>query len=255
VNTPTPVKDYICVDLETTGLNPKTDKIIEIGAVKVQDGAITDTFSQFVYPGRKLEERITELTGIRDSDLEGQPMIEAVLPQFLEFAGDLPLLGHSVLFDYSFLKRAAVNQKLMFERKGIDTLKIARKYLAELPSRNLGALCVHYQIPHNAHRALEDARATHYLYEKLCGAFCVPGDAAQNPAVLDFVPQMLSYQVKREGPATPAQKERLQKLLRQYNITPDYEVEWLTKNEASRKIDKLTAVYGIPGKTDKKTKM
>ena len=232
-----PIKDYICVDLETTGLNPKTEKIIEIGAVKVQNGEITDTFSCFVYPGKKLEQRIADLTGIQDIDLEGQSGIEEVLPKFLTFAEELPLLGHNVLFDYSFLKRAAVNQKLIFERKGIDTLKIARKYLAELPGRNLGALCAHFGIPHQAHRALGDAAATHFLYLKLCEQYYKEED---------FMPKTLSYQVKREGPATPAQKERLKRLLKQYGIVPDYEIEWLTKNEASRKIDKLLAQYGIP---------
>ena len=266
-----PVRDYICVDLETTGLNPKSEKIIEIGAVKVTDGRIADTFSQFVHPGKKLEARIAELTGISDENLEGQPRIEEVLPSFLEFAGDLPLLGHNVLFDYSFLKRAAVNQRFTFERKGIDTLKIARRYLPDLPSRNLGALCEYYQIPHQAHRAYEDAKATHLLYQKLCELFyfesgnqentaesCgteIPGRADSGAGApdktgkagsrADFFPQTLSYQVKREGPATPAQKERLNRLLKQYGITPDYEVEWLTKNEASRKIDRLLAVYGV----------
>ena len=236
-----PVMDYVCVDLETTGLNPKTDKIIEIGAVKVRNGVVVDTFSRFVYPGRTLEAKITELTGIRDRDLEGQPGIEEVLPAFLEFAEDLPLLGHSVMFDYSFLKRAAVNNRRNFERKGIDTLKIARKYLTELPSRNLGALCEYFQIPHQAHRAYEDAQATSLLYHRLCELYYKEED---------FMPRTLSYQVKKEGPATPAQKERLARLLKQYNITPDYEIAWLTKNEASRKIDKLIAQYGIRRKTD-----
>lgn len=253
-----PIRDYICVDLETTGLNPKSEKIIEIGAVKVTDGRIADTFSQFVHPGKKLEARIAELTGISDEDLEGQPRIEEVLPSFLAFAGDLPLLGHNVLFDYSFLKRAAVNQRLTFERKGIDTLKIARRYLPDLPSRNLGALCEYYQIPHQAHRAYEDAKATHLLYQKLCELFyfesgnqestaesCGAGAQGKTGSRADFFPQTLTYQVKREGPATPAQKERLTRLLKQYGITPDYEVEWLTKNEASRKIDRLLAVYGV----------
>jgi len=236
-----PVMDYLCVDLETTGLNPKTDRIIEIGAVKVREGRIVDTFSSFVYPGRKLEERITELTGIRDCDLEGKGSIETVLPCFLEFAEELPLLGHSILFDYSFLKRAAVNQRLSFERRGIDTLKISRKYLAELPSRKLGILCANFGISHQAHRAFQDAEATHFLYQKLCECFY----AKDGSRDMDFLPMVLSYQVKREGPATPAQKERLNRLLKQHNITPEYEVEWLTKNEASRYIDKIMAAYGI----------
>lgn len=230
------MRDYLCVDLETTGLNPKQDKIIEIGAVKVKNGLITAQFSRFVYPGRRLEERITELTGIRDEDLQGAALIREVLPDFLAFAEELPLLGHSLLFDYSFLKRAAVNQRLTFERKGVDTLKIARKYLPQLPSRSLGELCRHYGIDHRAHRALEDARATAALYEKLCGQFFEEAD---------FAPQPLLYQVKREGPATKAQKERLNRLLAQHGIVPDYEVELLTKNEASRLTDRILARYGI----------
>ena len=128
---------YISIDLETTGLEPKHDKIIEIGALQVEKGQITDSFSTFVNPGRKLEERITELTGIRDEDLADAPYIQDVLPKLLAFVGDLPLLGHSILFDFSFLKKAAVNQKLSFERGAVDTLKIARKYLPELESRSL----------------------------------------------------------------------------------------------------------------------
>jgi len=99
------VNSFICLDLETTGLNPKTDKIIEIGAIRIENGVQTGTFETFVNPGRLLEERITELTGIRDEDLQNAPPIQAVLPGFLEFAGDLPLLGHSVLFDFSFIKK------------------------------------------------------------------------------------------------------------------------------------------------------
>ena len=150
------IDSFICLDLETTGLNPKTDKIIEIGAIRIENGVETGTFETFVNPGRLLEERIVELTGIKDEDLQEAPTITEVLPQFIEFAKNLPLLGHSVLFDFSFIKKAAVNQKLTFEREGVDTLKIARKYLTELPHRSLGYLCEHYGISHHAHRALVD---------------------------------------------------------------------------------------------------
>lgn len=230
-----PVNDYICVDLETTGLNPKKDHIIEIGAVKVCDGSITEEFSALVYPGVRLEEKITEITGLTDADLKNQPVISQVLPDFLEFAEELPLLGHSVLFDYSFLKKAAVNEKKSFERNGIDTLMISRKYLSQLESRSLSSLCGYFEIPHNAHRALEDAKATHILYQKLCENFF---------AEEDFKPQPLIYKVKKEGPVTRPQKERLYRLLAQHKLTPDYDVELLTKNEASRQIDKILAIYG-----------
>lgn len=228
---------YVSIDLETTGLNPKRDKIIEIGAVKVVEGSITDTFETFVNPGRRLEERIVELTGIKDEDLEGAPYIEEVLPQLLEFLQDFPLLGHSILFDYSFLKKAAVDLKLSFEKQAVDTLKIARKYLADLEHRSLDFLCDYYQIPHHAHRALADALATHILFGKLAEHYNKEEDEL-------FVPMQLHFQVKRDTPATKAQKERLYRLLELHKIIPEADVEKLTRSEASRITDKLLARYG-----------
>ena len=174
---------YVSIDLETTGLNPKRDRIIEIGAIRVEQGEITGEFSTFVNPGRRLEERITELTGIREEDLADAPELDVVFPVLLEFMGELPLLGHRILFDYSFLKKAAVDRKLKFERSAVDTLQIARKYLPELPHRNLEYLCRYYEIPHHAHRALEDAKATDQLFRKLAELFYCEetiGQAAKN---------------------------------------------------------------------------
>ncbi len=233
-----PVQDYLCVDLETTGLNPKQDKIIEIGAIRVRNGQVEDSFHTMVHPGRMLSPRAEELTKLTEEDLRDAPLIGEVIPGFLEFAGELPLLGHFVLFDYSFLKRAAVNARCSFEREGIDTLKIARKYLSGLPGRQLSALCAHYGIEIQAHRALGDAGATHLLYQRLCRDFFDPEDCAE------FMPQPLIYKAKREGPATRAQKERLQTLFVRYSIVPDCEIELLTKNEASRLIDRILAAYG-----------
>lgn len=224
---------YISIDLETTGLEPKHDKIIEIGALRVEKGQITGTFSTFVNPGRKLDERITELTGIRDEELTEAPYIQTVLPELIEFMGDLPILGHSILFDFSFLKKAAVNERLTFEKNAIDTLKIARKYLTELESRSLDYLCNHYRIPHQAHRALEDAKATHLLYGKLVEEFY---DKEQGGL---FSPVPLSYQVKRDTPATKAQKEQLLRILEQKNICLSVDIERLTRSEASRYVDKI----------------
>lgn len=228
---------YICIDLETTGLNPKEDRIIEIGAVKVCQGKITERFSTFIQPGRKLEERITELTGIRDEDLENAPEIEAVLEQLLDFMGDLPLLGHSILFDYSFLKKACVNHKLSFEKYGVDTLKIARKYLTSLEHKNLEYLCDYYGIEHHAHRALADAEATVALYQRLCEQF-------YNAEDLFFTPHLLQFHVKRDKPATVAQKERLYRLIKQHKIEWNQDVEKLTRSEASRLTDRILTEYG-----------
>lgn len=225
-------RTYISIDLETTGLNPKRDKIIEIGALKVSEGQVTDSFSTFVNPARRLEERIVQLTGIEDSQLEDAPYIEEVLPELLDFLGDFPLLGHSILFDFSFLKKAAADRKLEFEKKGIDTLRLARKYLAALEHRSLDYLCGYFSIEHRAHRALEDARATHLLYLKLAELF---GDRGER--LLEPVP--LQFHVKRDTPATKAQKEQLYCLLEQHKINLGADVERLSRSEAGRFIDKI----------------
>ena len=230
---------YVCVDLETTGLNPKTDRIIEIGAVKIENGKKAGVFESFVCPGRQLTDKIKELTKITDAQLQNAPDIHSVLPELLDFMGDSILLGHSVLFDYSFLKKAAVNEKLTFERQGIDTLKIARTFLQELESRSLDFLCKFYDIPHKAHRALADAEATCLLFERLYEEF-----GEREEAQKQFAPYQLIYNVKRETPITPAQKERLYKLLSKHKLTVDYDVDKLTRNEASRYTDRILARYG-----------
>ena len=231
------IDSYLCLDLETTGLDPKKDKIIEIGAVRVREGKITDRMETFVNPGRKLEERIIELTGIRNEQLENAPDIEMILPKLLDFIGEDVLLGHSVMFDYSFVKRAAVNQRLTFEKRGIDTLKLARKFLPDLESRSLEFLCRHFGIPHNAHRALADAEVTVVLYHKLTELFY---DGHEDV----FKPTLLSYRAKRDTPVTIPQKEQLYKLIDKHKLKVDYDVEKLTRSEASRIMTQLLAEYG-----------
>ena len=116
------IQDFTAIDLETTGLDPKRDKITEIGAVRVREGKITEHFSTLVNPGRKLTEQIISLTGLQDEELSNAPEPTEAIPQLLDFLGEDVLLGHSVLFDYSFIKRAAVNQGFMFEKEAIDKL-------------------------------------------------------------------------------------------------------------------------------------
>lgn len=232
------MKEYIVVDLETTGLAPKTDRILEVGAWKVENGGFVQKFHRMVDPGMKIPERITQLTGITDSMVQGQPMIDTVIREFIEFAGELPLLGHNLMFDYAFLKHAAVNQKITFERMGMDTLKISRKVLAELPSRKLGELCSYYHIPQQrAHRADEDAYVTAILYEKMKEQF------KENEPEL-FVPVQLQYKAKKQAAITNAQKGYLNDLLKYHKIKCDLQMESLTKSEASRLIDGIILQYG-----------
>ena len=228
---------YICIDLETTVLNPKRDKIIEIGAVKVIDGVEAGVFSSFVNPGRKLEDRIVALTGIQDKDLYDAPVINDVFCELMLFMEEYPLVGHSVLSDFYLLKKAAVDLKLQFERQAVDTLKIARKYLPNLESRSLEALCDYYQIPHRPHRALEDAKATVLLYQKLLERYYQEEESV-------FQPQSLHFKVKRDQPASARQKEKLYRMQEILAITLEADIELLSRSEASRLTDNLLATYG-----------
>lgn len=229
------VNDYIALDLETTGLNPKRDRMIEVGAVKVRNGMVTETFQSLVNPGRALNETVCELTGITEEMLKNAPDEDEVLGEILDFIGEDVLVGHRILFDYSFLKRLAVNRKLVFERKGIDTLKLARKFLPELESRRLSCLCAYYGIEHTAHRALGDAGASSKLYQRLAELYYNEKD---------FAPQELIFKIKKETPISKPQKERLYKLLDKHKIAMEYDIDKLTKNEASRITDQILSKYG-----------
>ena len=238
-------ENYTALDLETTGLNPKYDKIIEVGAVKVRNGKIIDRFQQLVRPGIALPEKITGLTGITQEELLEAKDSEMVIPQLLEFLEDDVILGHSVMFDYSFLKKAAVNQNLWKPEQfhlGLDTLRLSRIYLPELPSRKLTDLCLHYGIEHRAHRALGDAESTSRLYSIFVK------ELGKNQTLEErektFAPFPLIYKIKRESPIRPQQKQKLYSLLGQHKIIPDYDVEKLTRNEASRIIDRIYFTYG-----------
>ena len=232
------IRDYVCVDIETTGIRPKWDRIIEIGAVKVRDGEVVDTFSELVNPGIPVPERITELTGITTEMVEDKSGIENVLPQFIEFAGNDIILGHNVRFDYGFLKQNAINLNLQFDKSGLDTLKIARKTLPKEWSKGLECLCKIFGIEDkNHHRAYNDAEVTSKLYMILMNKY-------RNEFPGLFEAEKLIYKVKKMQPITEKQKKYLIALIRYHNLEIDYEIDSLSKNEASRKIDKIIAENG-----------
>ncbi len=230
--------EYVALDLETTGLEPSKDRIIEIGAVKVRNKEVVGEYGTLINPQMEIPDRITELTGISNDMVQGKPLIAQALGELLDFCEELPLLGHNLMFDYSFVKHQAVDAGMVFEKKGMDTLKLARALLPELPSRSLQNLRMHYEIPQkDAHRALEDARTTYLLYERLREEF-----EEKQPKL--FVPNALIYKVKKQGPVTAAQKRYLQDLIKYHRIELNVEIDSLTKNEASREIDKILSTYG-----------
>lgn len=230
---------FVALDIETTGLDPKRDRIIEIGAAWIEKGEVIKTFESFVNPRRHITDFVTELTGIQNEMLENAPDMEEVMEAFLAFCGEQIILGHHVIFDYSFLKRNALKIGHEFERSGIDTLRIAREYLPNLEKRSLEALCMYYQIKNPAaHRALFDALAAAELYQKLADEFY------QIDAKGVFEPQPLLYKVKKESPITLSQLKYLKELIAYHKLNIEMELEYLSKSEASRMIDQILSTYG-----------
>lgn len=232
-------KSYIAVDIETTGLNAKLDKIIEIGAFKVIDGQITERFQTLVNPHRGLLDQTELLTGITADMLEGAPGIEEVIGALVDFCEEgLPLLGHRIIFDFSFLKRAAVNRKLAFERDGIDTLKLCRHFMPDGEKKNLAAACAFYGIAREqSHRAFADAVDAHLLFQALWERH-----GRHEPE--EFAEKPLIYKVKREQPASKKQKEGLRYLLKYHKIDLPVQIDYLSRNEISRITDKIILQYG-----------
>ncbi|MEG2349005.1 MAG: 3'-5' exonuclease [Hungatella sp.] len=232
------INSYIAIDLETTGLDPKMDKIIEIGALKVVDGQVVEEYATLVNPRRKLEPQTIELTGIDNLMLEETPGIEEVIEEIVQFCEGFALLGHHIIFDYSFLKRAAVNGGLTFEKKGMDTLLLCREFMPAEVKKNLAVACRYYQVENqHAHRALSDAYAAHELYQKM-----LLQHGVQKPSA--FEDKFLIYKVKKEQFATKRQKEGLRELIKYHKIDITVQIEHLSRNEISRMTDKIISQYG-----------
>ena len=158
---------YVVFDLETTGFSPIKDKIIEIGAVKVEHGEITDKFSTFVNPKVPIPFQITQLTSITDQMVIGAPDIETVLPQFLEFIGDAALVAHNASFDVSFIEQNCRYQDIQPDFTSVDTVAMARILLPTLSKYKLNVVAnaLHISLE-NHHRAVDDAGATAEIFVK-----------------------------------------------------------------------------------------
>ncbi len=154
----------VALDLETTGLDPFNDAIIEIGAIRFNNRRIEDEFSTLVNPLRLIPGFITNLTGITNDMVQNAPTLEDILPEIEDFVADLPVLGHNVGFDLSFLRQAGVFQY----NDGLDTYDMASVLLPGAGRYNLGALGQFLGIPFPAsHRALDDARVTHAVFLRM----------------------------------------------------------------------------------------
>ena len=153
--------EYVVFDIETTGFSSKNDKIIEIGAVKLKDGEIVDSFSTFVDPKVNIPYKITELTSITQNMVNGQPTIDEVLPKFMEFVGDSVLVAHNAAFDVGFIKKNLMDMGKTLKNPVMDTVPLARYLYPDLKKVKLNLVAKHLGISlENHHRAVDDAKAT-----------------------------------------------------------------------------------------------
>ena len=154
----------IAIDIETTGLDPTKDAIIEIGAVRFNERRIEAEWSTLIQPGRRIPPFITQLTGITDQMVLKAPPIHAVIDELAAFAGNCPVLGHNVRFDLAFLRRYGI----LINNDVLDTYELASILLPTAGRYNLGALAQALAVPlPNSHRALDDARATRGVFLRL----------------------------------------------------------------------------------------
>ena len=161
-------EEYVAFDLETTGLSAQNDTIIEIGAVVMKNGQEIDRFQTFVDPGRKLEKKIVDLTGITDDMLLGAPKIGEVLPQFLAFVNDRVLVAHNADFDVGFVRAECKRLGLEFDPTSVDTLILSQNLLSHLNKFKLNIVADALSLPEfNHHRAADDAVTCGLIFDRL----------------------------------------------------------------------------------------
>lgn len=193
------VPDYCVFDLETTGTSYKTDAVIEISAVKVVGGKAVDEFSMLVNPERPISPFATAVNGITDEMVADEPTFDVALKAFLDFAGDMVLVGHNIhSFDMKFICRDSMKYFGMYVGNDyVDTLPLARKYLPELSNHKLTDLAMHYGIdPEGAHRALYDCKMNMEVYERLGQEIANPSKNVEDAPIC---PKCGSEMTKRNG--------------------------------------------------------
>ena len=235
------IENYVVIDLEMTGLSSFRDKIIEIGMVKVCGGIVTETYEQLVNPNVIIPEKIEKITKISNKTVEESPYISDVIGEVIDFIGNNVMVGHNLKFDFSFLMQAKYETELSEKKQlcdkekkwyGIDTLKIARKCLADDMSKRLEDLCIHYHIEdEHHHRALNDAMITKKLYEKLCEEFETKEHI--------FLPEQYTYKPKKERIPSRKEIERVERIIARMKVDLPKDIYRMSQSELSRYADKL----------------
>lgn len=163
------VDNYVLVDIETTGLSPRTDEIIEIGAIKVKENKIIDTYNTLIKIDRNLNPFITKLTGITDKMLETGKETDKALEEFVKFTGNEIIMGHNVNFDINFIYDKCLSYlDYYLSNDFVDTMRIAKHILPDIQNYKLGTLANYFGVDYrSAHRGLKDVEITYEVYNKL----------------------------------------------------------------------------------------
>ncbi len=182
---------FVALDIETTGLDPEKDEIIEIGIVRVEGGDIVDRFQQLFSPHQPISPFITQLTGIRPEDCQNQPHIEEKIDDIIRWTGKYWIVAHNAVFDITFLKnacRASAHRMAFSDDRILDTLELSRILLYDLPNHRLNTLAEELKLPSMPeHRALADAEATAHLFLSL-----IPESLGLSVRALDWLNRLLS---------------------------------------------------------------
>ena len=184
--------EFVAFDIETTGLNAVNDRMTEIGAVIFSGGTMKDEFNTFVDPGMHIPDDITNLTGIKDSDVSGAPSEKEAMEKFLAFIGDRPIIAHNADFDTGFMAAACQRSGLRFSPVYLDTLALSQALLPELKRFKLDIVSNHLNLPKfNHHRATDDAMVVARMMDKF-----VPMLKAQGARTVDDV-ETVYHKLKR----------------------------------------------------------
>ena len=204
--------EFVAFDIETTGLNALNDRMTEIGAVIFSNGDVKQVFNTFVDPGMHIPPDITQLTGIRDSDVAGAPGEREAMEKFMAFAGDRPIIAHNAHFDVGFMTAAARRQGLKFAPVFLDTLALSQALLPELKRFKLDIVSNHLGLPQfNHHRASDDAMVVARMMEK-------------------FLPML-----RQQGARTVDDIETVYHTLKRTDVAKSYHMILLVKNRTGLK--------------------
>lgn len=185
--------EFIAFDLETTGIQPKTDAIVEMGAVRFNGAEPGESFCTLINPGRPIPPEASAVNGITDEMVAGSPAIETVLTEFSEFCGDLPLVAHNAPFDFKFLLKAVEDYKAKAPSGVVlDSCALSRVVFSGMINYKLGTLVKHFGFPSgDFHRAEVDSVYCGQLFAKIIESLEQGGSPATVPALLDLTKQTL----------------------------------------------------------------